>query len=192
MDWEKIGEIVKDGVKAANDAADQAGSTLSGEIKPGEIDRRYRPLVTAQIRATKDATWSQLQDAQFEALSSEDGQKFVQEERQTVAKIIKDDIENVKKISKTDNTQDILKLQSTSHTRGLALQQRSLENEYQIRKSIDEGNYTENRQLAIQREKAWREEIERSYEQKNADDQGQAWSDFINSVYQDPGQDPSQ
>lgn len=192
VDWQQIDEIVREGVNAANEAADQTGRVRPGEIKPGAIDRRYRPLVTAQIRATKDATWSQLQEAEFEALSSKDGQKFVQEERQTIAKIIKDDIENVKKISKTDNTQDILKLQATTHTRGLALQQRSLENQYQIRRSIDEGNNTENRQLAIARERLWREEIERSYDQQGADSQGQAWSDFVNSISVDPGQDTGQ
>jgi hypothetical protein len=194
LDWGKIATIVEEGIEAANAAADDdsADAENSGEISSGAKDRRYRPLVTAQVRATKNTTWTQIQDEQFNALTGKDGQKFIKEERDAIIKTVKKGIENTTAIAKMDNTQDVLKASAVNDTLSLTLQQRGLEEQLQTRIATYEGNNTKNKQLSIQQEQAWREEIERSYDQQNADTQGQAYSDFISSAYTDPGQNQDQ
>jgi hypothetical protein len=194
LDWGKIATIVEEGIEAANAAEDSASAEAanSGQISSGAKDKRYRPLVTAQVRATKNTAWTQIQDEEFNVFTGKDGQKFIKEERDAIMKTVKKGIENTTAIAKMDNTQDVLKASAVNDTLSLTLQQRSLEEQLQTRIAIYKVNNTENKKLAIELERAWREEIQRSYDQQSADTQGQAYSDFISSAYTDPGQNQDQ
>jgi hypothetical protein len=190
IDWEKVATAVDEGVKAATAAADKSGieANNSGQISSGVTDIRFRPRITAQINATQTATWAQLQDAQFQALTGKEGQQFIKEERESIAKLVQEHAKNTGEIAKLDNTQDILKKGSINDTLSVALQQRSLEEQLQTRMATYEGNNTKTKQLSIQQKQEWRDEVERAYEQQSADIQGQTYADFISSAYTDPGQ----
>ena len=185
IDWQAASDSIDTAVKTATAAADGKFNPNNddGPISSGITDKRFRPRVTTIASATKVASWAKLQDAQLKIVLGAEGQQFTQDERADDAKIVQEASKNTAEIQKLDNTQDVMKKSQVSTTLGLAMQQRSMEQLRQIKKSTWEGNQTQTQQLSLQQKQDWEKEVERSQARKSAYTQGQAFADFIDSAY---------
>jgi hypothetical protein len=191
VDWGKVSESVSSAVDAAVSESDAGVSSEGkGAISSGVTDKRFRPRITTLKTNTEIAAWTQLQDAQLKVILSEDGQKFTQEGRDAVAKIVEESGKTTADIAKLDNTQDIIKKGEINKTLGIAMQQRQIEEQLQTRIATYEGNQTATQQLSIQQKQDWMKEVERSQAQQSADAEGKAFSAFIGSAYTDSEQSP--
>jgi hypothetical protein len=184
VDWESASKTIQDSVYAS--AKDADGLKGKSAISSGLTDVRFRPRITTQLDNTKIATWTQVQNAQYQAVTGKSGQKAIKESRKATAKIVEDSIDTATDIGKLDNTQDILKTGEYNRVRAIALQKMQLSEQEQIKLAQYDGNQTANEQLSIQQKVAWEEEVGKSQALLSANAEGDAFSDFITSAYTVP------
>jgi hypothetical protein len=186
VDWEKAYETIKDSVYASTKDADALGTGNASAISPGITDVRFRPRITTQLDNTKIATWTKVQNAQYQAITGVEGQKATKEGRDAVSKVVEESIKTAGEIQKLDNTQDIEKKKGLLDTYSISLQQRQILEQEQSKFAQYDGNQTANEQLSIQQKAAWEDEVRQSQSLLSASAEGDAFSDFITSAYESP------
>jgi hypothetical protein len=186
VDWEKAYETIKDSVYASTKDADAASPGNSSAISPGLTDTRFRPRITTQLDNTKIATWTKVQNAQYQAITGKDGQKAMKDGRDAVQKVLEDSIKTTTEIQSLDNTQDIIKKNALNSTYSIALQQKQIREQEEAKLAQYDGNQTASEQLSVQQKIAWEDEIQKSQNLLSASVEGDAFSDFITSAYAAP------
>jgi hypothetical protein len=191
-DWENIYKKIEDSVNETTSASDDvtddaiASGGGIGPINSGLTDKRYRPRITTQQEHTKIATWTKVQDAQFQAMTGKDGQKLIKDQQTAVEKVVEESFKVTGDIAKLDNTQDILKKREVNSSLGLQLQGEQISEAQALRLATYDGNQTANEQLSLQQKEQWEKEVQTSQAHASASAEGDAFSDFITSGYTDP------
>lgn len=182
IDWGGLAQSIVETVNSETSDSDSS-APKDGPISSGVTDKRFRPRITTIADNKKTAAWSQLQEAEFEAIFSKEGQEFIDAGRKDVSKMVENSADTTKKIQKLDNTQDILKANSVNDTLSIVLQQRGIEEQLQTRLGVYEGNQTNNKHLSIAQREAWMKEVEESQAHQSAHAEGRAFAEFIGSAY---------
>jgi hypothetical protein len=186
LDWENASKKIEEAISAATKDSDSSTTGDGGAISPGITDLRFRPRITRQLDNTKVATWTQVQNAQYQAITGVDGQKATKEGRDAVTKVVEASVKTTEEIQKLDNTQDIIKKNALNSTYSISLQQRQILEQEQSKFAQYDGNQTANEQLSIQQKGAWEEEVRQSQSLLSANAEGDAFSDFVTSAYASP------
>jgi hypothetical protein len=186
VDWENAYKTITGSVYTATQDADDSNAGGGSAISSGITDPRFRPRITRQLDNTKIATWTQVQNAQYQAITGADGQKATKEGRDAVTKVVEASAKTTAEIQKLDNTQDIIKKNALNSTYSISLQQRQILEQEQSKFAQYDGNQTANEQLSIQQKAAWEDEVRQSQSLLSASAEGDAFSDFITSAYESP------
>jgi hypothetical protein len=186
LDWDNASKKIEEAVSAGTKDSDGSTAGDGGAISPGITDPRFRPRITRQLDNTKIATWTQVQNAQYQAITGVDGQKATKEGRDAVGKVVEASVKTTEEIQKLDNTQDIIKKNALNSTYSISLQQRQILEQEQSKFAQYDGNQTANEQLSIQQKAAWEDEVRQSQSLLSANAEGDAFSDFVTSAYASP------